>query len=111
MMNKRLIGTTVVVLIVVTLGIAFVNYFIFSTRGLMLVAKETVPVYATEDQAMTWPHPSAMTELSAGRSVPVTKCVDVKHYLIYKVHLPDGRDGFVLDGKYDLIRNGSQTSC
>ena len=111
MTSKKMIGTTAAVLIVVAFGIASAVYLISSTRGLMLVAKEVVPVYATENQAMTWPHPTAMTELSAGQSVLVAKCVDVKLYLIYKVHLPDGRDGFVLDGKYDLIRNGTQASC
>jgi hypothetical protein len=68
-------------------------------------------VYATEDDAMKSPRPPVLAQLSAGESVPVTKCVDVKHYLIYKVRLPDGRDGFVLDGEYSLMRDGKQVSC
>ena len=57
---------------------------------------------------MKSPAPPAIAQLSAGESVLVTKRVDVKHYLIYKVRLPDGRDGFVLDGEYTLMRDGKE---
>ena len=76
-----------------------------------MVAQNAVPVFATEKQAMTWPHPVPIAELSSGQTVPVTKCVDVKSYMIYKIRLPDGRDGFVLDGQYLVMRNGKRTSC
>lgn len=107
--NKIIIIITIVVAIIV--GIAFCVHLIFSTGGLLLIAKDFVQVYATEDEAMTWPHPSAMATLSPGQRVQVAKCVDVKNYQIYKVILPDGRNGFVLEGNYSLMRDGKEASC
>lgn len=107
--KKTMIIVTTLVLL--AFGAALAVHLIFSTNGLMLVAGDAVHVYATQEQAMTWPNPKAMTELSSGQSVPVTECVDVKHYLIYKIRLPDGRNGFVLDGNYNLMRDGKQAFC
>lgn len=111
LMWQRKIGSAVAVVFVAAVGMAAVAYFASSTHGLNLVTKDLVLVYEAEVHATTWPHPAAMTELPAGRSVPVTRCIDVKHYLIYEIRLPDGRQGFVLDGNYELIRNGSVASC
>ena len=99
---KNLIGAVIVLGIILFMG------NMWSSRGLTLVTKGTVPVYATQEDAMKSPAPPAIAQLSAGESVLVTKRVDVKHYLIYKVRLPDGRDGFVLDGEYTLMRDGKE---
>ncbi len=106
MMNKPQI--TVSLGLIIAVGVVLFLIYMYSPRGLTLVANDKVLVYATEDEAMAWPHPAAIAELSAGQSVPVTKCVDVKHYLIYKVRLPDGRDAFVLEGDYTLMRGGKE---
>jgi hypothetical protein len=108
MMNKKLMITIgLVIAVVITVSL----FYMYSPRGLTLIAKERVMLYATEDGAMTWPHPAAIAELPVGQRVPVIKCVDVKHYLIYKVRLPDGREGFVLEGNYILTRNGEEAFC
>ncbi len=93
---------------VIVLGIILFMGNMWSPRGLKLVTKGTVLVYATQEDAMKSPAPPAIAQLSAGESLPVTKRVDVKHYLIYKVRLPDERDGFVLDGEYSLMRDGKE---
>lgn len=108
---KRKMVINIIIVAFLAIGIAFIFYLIFSTDGITLVAQNAVPVFATEKQAMTWPHPVPIAELSSGQTVPVTKCVDVKSYMIYKIRLPDGRDGFVLDGQYLVMRNGKRTSC
>ena len=108
-LKKMVINATVIALLVIV--IAFAVHLIFSTDRMTLVAQNIVPVYATEKQAMTWPHPEPIAELSSGQSVPLTKCVDVKSDMVYKVRLPDGRDGFVLDGEYIIMRDGKRTSC
>lgn len=103
---KNLVGAVFI------LGIVLFWFYMSSPRGLTLVTKGTVSVFATEDDAMNKsPQPSVIAQLSAGQSMPVIKCVDVKHYMIHKVRLPDGRDGFVLDGEYMLMRNGKQAFC
>ncbi len=107
--KKMLISIIIVILLI--LGIAFSIHRILSTNGMTLTAEDIVAVYATEKEAMTWPHPDAMATLSSSQSVPVTKCVDVKSYMIIEIRLPDGRSGFVLEGKYKLMRDGKQTVC
>ena len=102
---KNLIGAIFI------LGIIFFLSYMWSPRGLTLVTKGKVPVYATQEDAMKSPSPPAIAELLAGESVPVKKCVDVKHYMIYKVRLPYGRDGFILEGEYLLMRDGKQAFC
>lgn len=80
-------------------------------KGLSLVAREVVPVYGTQSEAMAVPAPQAIAELSAQQAVPVERCIDVKHYLIYRVQLPDGRRGFVNSGEYALMRDGKAAVC
>lgn len=102
---KNLIGAVII------LGIILFMAYMWSPRGVTLVTKGTLLVYATQEDATKSPSPPAIAKLSAGESVPVTKCLDVKHYLIYKVRLRDGRDGFVLDGEYSLMRDGKEAFC
>ena len=102
---KNLIGG--IILVGTVLFLVYVN----SPRGMVLVTEGIVPVYATEQDAMTSPPPAVVTTLSNGQSVPVMKCVDVKSYFLHQVQLPDGRIGFVNEGKYTLMRNGKQAFC
>lgn len=85
--------------------------FFLSEKGLSLVAIGVVPVYGTQSEAMAVPAPPAIAELSAQQGVPVERCIDVKHYLIYRVQLPDGRKGYVNSGDYALIRDGKAAAC
>ena len=101
----------IIILVSFIVGIAVAFHLIFSTHGMTLVAQGNVAVYQTEKQAMTWPHPEPMAELSPGQSVSLTECVDMKSDMVYKIRLPDGRYGFVLDGKYLLMKNGKPTCC
>lgn len=100
-----------IALVILFLVVVLMAYHVFSTKGLVLVAEETVYIYETQKKAMAWPSQKVIAKLSSGQSVPVAECVDVKHYLIYKVELPDGRNGFVLDGNYSLMRNGKKAFC
>lgn len=109
MINKSAVKYFVSAVLILWIVLSF--FYMYSLRALTLLANGTVPVYATEDDALKTPSPTAIALLLAGQSVPVTKCLDVKHYLIYKVQLADGRDGFVLDGKYTLMRDGKQAFC
>ena len=70
---KNLIGAVIVLGIILFMG------NMWSSRGLTLVTKGTVPVYATQEDAMKSPAPPAIAQLSAGESVLVTMRVDVKH--------------------------------
>ena len=78
---------------------------------LILRTEGSTPVYATQADALRSPPASVMAQLAGGADVQVTKCIDVKHYFVYQVRLPDGRKGFVLDGKYSLRRDGELANC
>lgn len=97
-------------LAIVTGMILFFAY-VYSPRGMVLVAQSEVAIYATEEEAIKRPLPSAISVLPAGQSVPVMRCSYGKDYRIVRVHLPDGRDGFVVDGKYVLMRDGESVNC
>lgn len=100
---KNVIGAAIM------LGTILFMAYILSPRGLTLVAKEPVPVYATEDDAMKWPSSPAIAQLSADESVPVVKFRYGKDYRMCKVKLPDGQEGFVIHGgKYTLMRDGKE---
>lgn len=75
------------------------------------MATGEVPIYATQEDVMQSPPPKEIARLSAGESVELEACINVKHYLIYKVQLSDGRNGFVLDGDYVIAQDGEPVSC
>ena len=83
----------------------------FYKPNLLLVAQDSVPVYESLDRAKAAPPQIIIARLQPYQSVEIIKCIDVKHYQIYKVRLPDGRLGFVNEGKYILIRNSKPSSC
>ena len=77
----------------------------------MLVTKDSVPVYHSEADSMASPSPEPLIILPPKQSVVVKECVDVKHYIIYKVELADGRIGYINAGEYDLVRGGKPSYC
>lgn len=103
-MKSLLIGLTI------TASIAIAFYF-HAIKNLSLTAKSMVPVFETEADAIASPSPKTITELLPQQSVEIVRCVDVKHYLIYKVRLPDGRVGFVNMGDYIIMRDGKPSFC
>lgn len=86
-------------------------YLIRLPWGMVLIAKNNVLVFSTIEQAMARPNPIAMAVLPHGQRVSVVECIDVKSYMIYKVRLSGGHDGFVLDGDYVLMRNDKPAFC
>ncbi len=79
--------------------------------ALYLVARTDVAVYASATDAMGKPPVKPESSLAPAQRAEVVDCLDVKHYLIYKVRLADGRVGFVNVGEYSLERNGKPSSC
>lgn len=66
-----------------------------------LVAREPVPIYESE-AASRKPSTSTRRNLRVDERAAVVECIDVKHYLVYKVRLSDGSVGYINDGKYSL---------
>lgn len=83
----------------------------FQERGLFLVANGVVPVYETPVKAMSDLPREKMNTLSSQQRVRVFKCIDVKHYQIYKIKCLDGNIGYVNEGDYVLLRNGKPSYC
>jgi hypothetical protein len=75
----------------------------FSEPNLKLITQGQVHVYGSVDIALSPLPQQVVSELEPEQGVDVVKCVDAKHYQIYKVRLPDGKIGFINDGKYKLV--------
>ncbi len=96
---------------VIVAGVAAAVYF-YRMAPLSLVATGSVPVFATADDSMVSPAAKPVAVLQPQQSVPVLRCVDVKHYQVYEVRLPDGNTGYVNVGEYTLLgREGKPSSC
>jgi len=102
-------GWLMVLIIILLSTAAWVFYF--SEPNLLLVAQGPVLVYESVDDATATLPQKVIAELQLHQSVDVIQCIDVKHYQIYKVRLPDGRFGFVNEGRYVLLRNGKPSAC
>lgn len=96
---------------VIALGLLVAVVLLRPGKDLSLTASGTVLVFETQSAAMAVPAPSAIAQLADRQSVPVERCVDVKHYQIYEVRLPDGRHGFVNAGDYALMRGDEAAVC
>lgn len=95
-------------------GLLVLAFWVVEMReptDLLLVAHEIVPIYESERDAVRSPASSTNRQLKPSERVQVIKCIDVKHYLIYKVRFSDGATGFINDGNYALERRGSPASC
>lgn len=104
MKYKRLLLSAIAVL----LGGLVLTFF--QEKNLVLFAKDSVPIYATIEDA-TAGNGVVISEMIAGQHVPLLECIDVKHYLIYKIRMPDGRIGFVNEGSYLLLRYDKPSHC
>lgn len=101
--------TSYVILFLIAVSFSFF-YYLYN-KDLNLVTKGKVKVYATVHDAMTWPHPLEIKILPKDHIFPVVECVDEKTYLIYKIRLPDGSYGFVLEGDFKLMRDNKESYC
>lgn len=66
---------------------------------IMLVADEEINV------ASSLNGDRVVGSIHFGQTVQVLSCKDLKHYIVPKVRLPGGGDGYVMDGKFHLIRS------
>lgn len=78
---------------------------------LYIVAQKNVPVYSFEKDAITLPSPKTGQKLVPYQRVQVIECIDVKHYLIYKIRMQNGKFGFINEGEYFLERNNKPAAC
>lgn len=69
-----------------------------------LTATSRISVYASIDEAMDVAG-AGFTVLENGESATVLEHIDVKHYMIYRVRLSDGRIGIVSDGNIVIRRD------
>jgi hypothetical protein len=78
---------------------------------LYLTAREQVPLYDSVEGSLQLPAAAVRSRLTISERVQVLECIDVKHYLVYKVRRSDGAVGFVNDGHYDLQKAGKPATC
>lgn len=85
-------------LVAFVLIIGAVLVFFASGKRIVLVADETIPVTLLPTGG------NQIAVLSRGTSAGVSECEDLKHYIVPKVQLPDGSSGYVLTGRFHLVR-------
>lgn len=98
-----------VIIFSVIMCFSYITYF--KESNLFLVSYDIVPVYKTKAEAISSPPKNSFSKLLYNERVQVIKCVDVKHYQIYKVRLLNGEFGYVNEGKYVLLRDEKQSHC
>jgi len=89
----------ILIFVVIALGASMMG-FSFGKR-IVLIADEDVQVSLLPNGD------NAIGMISAGRKVEVLECEDLKHYIIPKVRLSNGREGYVLVGKFHLVRHSA----
>jgi len=77
----------------------------------ILLSNGIVPVYKSINHALAANQPPKLAELKANQRVRLLKCVDVKHYYIYKIELDDGTIGFINEGDFTILRGDQATHC
>ena len=102
---------TFLILVFIILFFIIIWFFLHFDRPLILVALGEVNVYKTEGEALGLGEAKPVAKILIKQSVDVIKCVDVKHYLIYKVSFKDGRIGYVNEGEYVLKRDDELSYC
>lgn len=76
--------------------------FLFSFgQRIALVAEENIHVTSLPDGG------ASLGDINVGQSVDVLECEDLKHYIVPKVHLADKGEGYILRGKFHLIRHSA----
>ncbi|MHA6889850.1 hypothetical protein [Ralstonia pseudosolanacearum] len=75
-------------------------WFSFGQR-IALVAEEDIQVTSLPDGG------ASLGYINVGQSVDVLECKDLKHYIVPKVRLPDRAEGYILQGKFHLIRHSA----
>lgn len=83
----------------------------FQEKDLFLIANGVVPIYKTLPDAVSSPSKKPIIELQKNQQVQVIQCIDAKHYQIYKIHLPNGKIGYVNEGNYMLTKNKKLSYC
>lgn len=99
------------IILLLIFGFIGLLFLMHQKPPLYLVANDIVPVFMSQQDAMSLPKERAWKNLEPQQKVQVLSCVDVKHYLIYEVSLDDGKTGFVNEGNYVLLRNGKPAIC
>jgi hypothetical protein len=107
-MKKNKNYALVVVTIVLSLLMSILGC---SDEKMTLLAQDPVPVYKSQEDALTGNRNMASGYVSKGEQVLVLKCIDVKHYQIYKVQLSNGVGGYVNEGDYLLLKAGKKSAC
>jgi hypothetical protein len=75
-----------------------------------LVTSDAVSVFTTKQESLAPSVGTRLATLEPEARVPVLECLDEGGHSIYKIHLSDGRMGFVNDGDYILSNSNYSDS-
>lgn len=97
-MYGKLLGISVTAFLLICL-----IWFVFPAMNpkTKLIAKGEVSVYATREGAAQRSGEIIKT-IKSGDQLVVSSCHDMKSFFVLEVEMPEGKNGFILDGAYDL---------
>lgn len=90
----KLLATIAITLAILILGFS-------SGQRIKLIADEDISVTEMPDGG------NLLGTVKEGQAVDVLECEDLKHYIVPKVRLADGIEGYILMGDFHLIRHSA----
>jgi hypothetical protein len=93
-MSKR---AKTIITITIVLCVLVAVLVLFLAQHVTLLIDGDTPIL---DRATTQTNERQIGIFRAGMKVPVWKCLDLKAEFYFEVHLPNGRIGYVDEGKY-----------
>jgi hypothetical protein len=88
--------------VLLALTVVGAGFFLALAERITLVADAAIDV---ADRAASDPSQvKVIASLQPGEQVPVTSCVDLKHFIAPQIEMTDGTRGYVLVGKFHLRR-------
>jgi hypothetical protein len=110
----RKVWNFVVVLAWITL-FAIITHFSLAmycgSEDFMLVAKNDIPVFLTEENAWYSSDCKNMAILDCGKIVQAAQCISGKDRMTYRIQLPSGSYGYISSGDYVVMRVGRNNFC
>ena len=92
-------------------GMAFYLWIVNAPRAMELIAEEDILIYQTESDALRSEKDLHISVLKKGQHARVAHCYYTKNYQFVVIRLPNERTGFLLDGRYLLMRNKKKVVC
>ena len=92
------------IIILILIATIIFGSYIIGGHKLTLIAKEEVILVSNLAEAVASRPKRIIATIAPGDEVSIISCKDVKHYIVPKVRLGDGTQGYVANGDFAIKR-------